>query len=315
MLTSHCGRLFIEYWQLLSVLLQVNVARGQPFSAVASVIRVTVLNLYDELVFLPCLIGGSPAASYLAEMLWPLVMLLLLVVIATLDRLLRPSGTHSWAAVVNTGGMLLTSLFTSVTLSATMPLRCFDQPNGQRHLVAHPEIACSSDGSHAAMLGVMIVAIIAYPVGILCLCCAVIESHNRKLLLDGTFMAKYRFIFGRWHRTCYWYQLPRLLRSFIAATCTSMVNYNEPSTQILLLTFILMGSLALQLRVRPWRLQILNDIDAALAASLLVLLSIMATSTAGPPSPTLRYPCLVRSPYPPSFHAYPPTRTCPFARD
>jgi hypothetical protein len=167
-----------------------------------------------------------------------------------------------------------------------MPLHCFDQPDGSNSMVAFPQVTCSSEGTHSAMIGLMVVLILMFPIGILVVCGYLISSYKNRAFSEWATRAC-KFLFARWRTEAYYYQVPRLLRNFLSGAIISFVSYDESGTQIMLLSLLFMVSLAAQVKLRPWRVDSVNDVDIALVMLLLLFLTVLGTSTVVPPSVAL----------------------------
>ena len=98
--------LILEFGQLLSGMLQIDVQWGPPLSNLAGALQVLLLKDLD-LLPTACLVGHGPVDLYVVETLWPLLLLLLFVIVFTVDRRVRPKGRHSFAALINTVGLIL----------------------------------------------------------------------------------------------------------------------------------------------------------------------------------------------------------------
>ncbi|KAL3916697.1 MAG: hypothetical protein SGPRY_006709, partial [Prymnesium sp.] len=278
MSTAHAIATFglaLEFCQLVGAFLRIDIEWASPLSDFSNLLDVIMLKDF-EIFSISCYLERHPA--------W---------------MCLRRSTPVSRSVLFNAIGLILVTLYPTITLIVMLPLRCFDQPNGARHLVAFPEVVCSGEGIHGEMVGLMVGLIILFPVGILAMCIILVLQQHRGTRLFRLFSTgqvrvdkpmgnrSSRFLFGRWRMEHFYYQIPRLVRNFLAAAIISFISYEQAGTQILLLTLLFMLSLASQVWQRPWRIHSLNDLDAFLAIVLLVLLAVMGTATVVPPTVVL----------------------------
>jgi len=247
--------------------------------------EVMLLKEVDFLAF-GCLFGHSPFVIYMFKTVWPLLLLVGFGIMILIDRRVRPSSRQDLSALLSTIGLGLVTLYPTLTLSVLMPLHCFDQPDGSNSMVAFPQVTCSSEGTHSAMIGLMVVLILMFPIGILVVCGYLISSYKNRAFSEWATRAC-KFLFARWRTEAYYYQVPRLLRNFLSGAIISFVSYDESGTQIMLLSLLFMVSLAAQVKLRPWRVDSVNDVDIALVMLLLLFLTVLGTSTVVPPSVAL----------------------------
>eukprot|EP00966_Prymnesium_polylepis_P136070 3144142-Prymnesium_polylepis.4 len=137
-----------------------------------------------------------------------------------LFRRVRPSSRQDLSALLSTIGLGLVTLYPTLTLSVLMPLHCFDQPDGSNSMVAFPQVTCSSEGTHSAMIGLMVVLILMFPIGILVVCGYLISSYKNRAFSEWATRAC-KFLFARWRTEAYYYQVPRLLRNFLSGAIIS----------------------------------------------------------------------------------------------
>jgi len=285
-MTSVCiVGLVLEYLQLLSGMMQIRVEWGPPLSDWSNMMEVMLLKEVDFLAF-GCLFGHSPFVIYMFKTVWPLLLLVGFGIMILIDRRVRPSSRQDLSALLSTIGLGLVTLYPTLTLSVLMPLHCFDQPDGSNSMVAFPQVTCSSEGTHSAMIGLMVVLILMFPIGILVVCGYLISSYKNRAFSEWATRAC-KFLFARWRTEAYYYQVPRLLRNFLSGAIISFVSYDESGTQIMLLSLLFMVSLAAQVKLRPWRVDSVNDVDIALVMLLLLFLTVLGTSTVVPPSVAL----------------------------
>ena len=231
-----------------------------------------MFNVNLDFIHSSCLHGGSAAASFVGHLLvLPCAFMFLLAVRAGAKAFGR---CISYQAVFNCSGVLMVALFNTLTLEVLFPFQCKRNPSeGIFSLLSNPGIFCFQSDEHWILLSLSVVGILAYPVAILTVAVYATVMYPAWIATDSglAWLQIFKFLFGRFKPSCYFYSLPLLIRSgFVGLVPVACVSF--PALQLVFMATILISSLALQVRLLPWRTKLANVADAIITALLLLFL-------------------------------------------
>jgi hypothetical protein len=187
----------------------------------------------------------------------------------------RPDWSWNWTGTKNVLGHLVQAIFLSLAGLATSALSCYDHPNGTSSLHQYPQVLCyGSDHRSILVMAVIIILVLAAYLTKICLIMVKVSAATQRR--DSRLFRTTTFLFSRWRLDVYWYGIVALLRS-IFFMILPLIDSAKPRTQIFLTTSMLIVTTAVQVRFWPWRLPLLNVMDAA-SSLLLAFIALTGSS-------------------------------------
>jgi Trp operon repressor len=167
--------------------------------------------------------------------------------------------------LMNTIGLLCNVGYISLCTLTLQWFKCTPHPNAASVVSDYPDTNCED----RSLVGVAIVAVIVYIIGIFCVCtyaCVIAPAQYS----DKDFIVRTKFLIVRWNPSKWWFGLVCMIRNLLI----SLVGVIVPDVMIVQLAItatIVSLYCALQATARPWRDQYLNWTDTILAQGVTLL--------------------------------------------
>jgi len=121
--------------------------------------------------------------------------------------------------------MFVNCCYHTYTIKALEFFSCLDLPDGSSYLAAAPEVTCW-EGAHLHMIPVAILAALVYTVGVpMCFFCILRHGAKNNLFKDPSFSRKFGWMFLRYEKEWYWWELVILGRRFLF--CLAVVEMKQ----------------------------------------------------------------------------------------
>ncbi|CAE7877999.1 unnamed protein product, partial [Symbiodinium microadriaticum] len=231
-------------------------------------LQVFVLDI-DSLAF-SCIAGNSAPARYTSSVLFFPAMVLWLVVCSFASRGLSAELRWERSKTCSVIGALLQVGFSTMSSISMAPLMCFSHPNGVHSLLKYPSITCGT-ADHAIMLAMGLLLLIVGVLGFLALCTyAVLLSPRWSAQGQHTKVRAFRFLLFRFRLDSWWFGVPLLIRGPLLSLPIALAT-DYPPIQVTAMSSIFIVFLALECRAWPWKVPLLNVMDALLCLIMTLL--------------------------------------------
>ncbi|CAE7457406.1 unnamed protein product [Symbiodinium natans] len=231
-------------------------------------LQVFILDL--DLMGFPCVASPDPVRRYLATvMVFPAVVVGILFCLA-LSKFLPKKWRWSASKSLNLIGQFLQIGYTTMSVTAMVPMTCYSHPNGRHSLLKFPDVFCGTS-EHSTMLAFG-VALLAFGVlGFLCLCAwAAIQVPLWSSQGLSERVSAFRFLLARFRLDGWWYGVPLLVRgSLLNLPVVLATDY--PPVQIVSMSVILVVFMIVQTTFWPWKPPLINALDCWISACVILL--------------------------------------------
>ncbi|CAE7346471.1 glvI [Symbiodinium pilosum] len=173
-------------------------------------LQVFILDL--ETLGFPCVATPDSVRRYLGTvMLFPAGVVGILVCLA-LSKLLPKKWRWATSKSLNLIGQFLSVGYTTMSVTAMVPMTCYSHPNGRHSLLKYPDVFCGTT-EHSAMLGAGIGLLAGGVVGFLGLCIwAALQVPLWSSQGHSDKVGAFRFLLARFRLDGWWYGVPLLVR-------------------------------------------------------------------------------------------------------
>ncbi|CAE7834478.1 unnamed protein product, partial [Symbiodinium sp. CCMP2592] len=231
-------------------------------------LQVFVLDI-DSLAF-SCIAGNSAPARYTSSVLFFPAMVLWLVVCSFASRWLPSEFRWERSKTCSVIGALLQVGFSTMSSISMAPLMCFSHPNGVHSLLKYPSVTCGT-ADHAIMLAMGLLLLIVGVLGFLALCTyAVVLSPRWSAQGHHTKVRAFRFLLFRFRLDSWWFGVPLLIRGPLLSLPIALAT-DYPPIQVMAMSSVFIVFLALECRAWPWKVPLLNVMDALLCLIMTLL--------------------------------------------
>lgn len=219
---------------------------------------------------------NRPDLTYLGSVLaHPAFALALAAAVAALRALpVRQKFKPSNVQLFNAQGVVVLAVYVGLALVALVPWQCVRNPDRTSSVSAHRSTLCWVTKEHKMMIGLSVVCLLVYVVGVItCVVLVTLQYPGRiQRPGGGAFIKYFNFLFRRFRPERYYYGLGLCLRS-LAVALIPVAAVNEPAAAVLLLFFAISLSACLQCALWPWRSEAINFLDAMLSVCLVIVLA------------------------------------------
>jgi len=259
----------IMVFQMLSAIRHMKINWVDPARQFIHLFSVFSLDL--DILNLSCVISkDSPIFSFIVQLLaYPIFMMTLLLTWLVVSR----SRLIDLDALFNVNGLVLLTLYMTLTLVALLPFQCIGNPNNTSTMLTEPGLVCWGSGEHAIMAAAGTLGILLYPVSILTICIRATIMYPSYIRSGHglSMVGRYRFLFNRFRPDCYSYGVIYLARNTML-TLIPVLFVGSPAFQLVSLSCVLLGGMLLQIRFWPWRTESANISDMILAPTVVLFL-------------------------------------------
>lgn len=168
-------------------------------------------------------------------------------------------------------GKLLQALFVTMCNVGLGPFMCYLHPNGRRSMLKHPNTLCSSPDHEIMQWASFAVLFLSLTLFILC-CWSVAKAPTWSLTSPDR-LSSIGFLTANFRPSSWWFGLVILARGPILSL-GPVIAPNAEALQILVMSCTMLISLCLQLWFLPWKVPLLNLVDAVSTALFLLLLGV-----------------------------------------
>ncbi|CAE7597097.1 SVEP1 [Symbiodinium natans] len=231
-----------------------------------ALLEVFALELTD--LGISCLTGSDTLVQFMLQALFLPSVLLWAAFFGFLHKLRLRAHFDSAQLLMNLGQIVVACFAAACNLSL-VPFMCYKHPNGKSSNLLMLSILCET-GQHDAMilagtcLGSILIAFWAVCVWVLWHLPRWSAEENFYFLRAATFLT------DRFRPSSWWFGLPILLRGPLLSLPVTLFT-NNPATQVVLMSMALMAYKATLSCTWPWKIPLLNLMDAAVTWSLLLL--------------------------------------------
>ena len=168
-------------------------------------------------------------------------------------------------------GKIYQSLFVSMCSVGLSPFMCYSHPNGEHSVLKYPNILCNSPEHGMMQLSGAAVLILALSHFVLCSWASHL-APNWSINAPGR-LGIIAFLMANFQPSSWWFGLVVLVRG-VLLSLGQVLTPDDQGLQLLIMMFVLCASMCLQLWFLPWKLPLLNLVDALSTFFLLGLLAI-----------------------------------------
>lgn len=172
---------------------------------------------------------------------------------------------------MNAMGAFCQVCFTSMASIAMIPMMCYPHPLEHYSVLKYSGTLCGSP-DHKVMLGLGSTLLLLVCLFFTWCLMAVWKLKKIDYARDRDFLDSTRFLFARFHMDGCWWGPFLFLRNLLLSAVPVMAT-SQPLIQVLITATILISSSALQIRIWPWRVPLLNVLDAFICMILVLTLT------------------------------------------
>lgn len=219
-----------------------------------------------------CVARGSPLDSFCLQVLFLVICVAILLVTHTLVTKVyyRASFISRIASLLASNVSITLAVFVAVVTAILGPFQCLRNPNGEWTMRGYESVVCWTDtGDHTAMVVVSALAVLV-PLGFYAFVVWAVLVYPRKVSTgDAMYFDSFGCMFVRFKAELHWFSLAVMTRNLVLALVPMV-----PTAPGQICIFMIMGVayLVLVVTARPWRLDILNPLDAFMTVSVLFML-------------------------------------------
>jgi len=172
-------------------------------------------------------------------------------------------------------GQFLQVTFTSSLFLALVPMMCYSHPNGSKSLLKFPHVVCG-EGDYSAMLGLgvpLLIGALGFYAAVICL-----AFYAPRMAQAGNtdFLQASRFFLFRFRPDCWWWGLVLMARATMMSLAP-VVATDDSRVQMLIIIMTLATTLSLQVYFWPWKVPLLNLLDATISVCLMLIIAIVSS--------------------------------------
>jgi len=233
--------------------------------AVAQIVMLDV-----EVASLGCAYGTNAAeASFLTSVTVFFIIVGIILALWAASHVLPSDWQWSLPKTLNTIGQFFQIGFTTMSAIALTPMMCYGHPNGSSSVLKYPEVLCGTE-DHSTLL------FLAAPLLILALffyvTCVVMAAKAPQMVAAGDvkMMQSMRFLFFRFRVDCWWWGCVLMLKSLLVSLAP-VILADDGRAQMLFVLTVILGAMILQIFFWPWKVPLLNILDAVISCALLLI--------------------------------------------
>jgi len=267
-------QIIFSWAQIIALVGQMTVKWPSLFQGMTSGTQVLLLDM--DAFHVACVGGSDPSVRYvLTALAFPGAISWLGVIFALTQCFPKHWRWKRWRTV-NVIGALMQGSFNVMSSIALQPYMCYNHPNGRGSLLKFPGVLCG-DGNHTTMLVAGTILLAIFVCGFLTLCawaaCKIpIWSKEQKESHVGSFI----FLINRFRSDRWWFGVPLLMRGPLLSLPVVWAA-DFPEAQVCIASMVLAGFLFIQVISWPWKVPLLNLLDAWGIMWLIVLLMMTPT--------------------------------------
>jgi len=279
MVLAMCAGTFVMTMQSCAALASLQISFPDGLSGLFAGTRLFALDL--RALRPECTIGSSVMASYALKVGLPWILFLLFAVLCALSQLLparlerfRWEPTKTFNTLCN----FFQAAFITIILTVIGPFRTFAHPGmGDRSsMLSSPDIDTST-GTYAWLVVLAVFGLLPCMLFVAMYVVSVKKSINWRQTEMVKRLQAIKFVLFRFEVHAYYWGLCFLARSTAVSVITLL---NNPFSQLLLLSVVMVVYLVALCLVWPWKAPVVNWLDA-LQTTLLIVILLAATRLVG----------------------------------
>lgn len=280
-LTS-CTSLGLQAVQMLGVVSLLSVNYPDSIKEAFQTVQWSMLDLDKTLWVLWCTYNHSPHFKFFSTcMVFPYICMCL-AVFALLGKMMPGKVPFTPTKAANSAGAFLLGAFISMTSVAMTPMVCYEHPNGTRSVVAYSQVLCWQ-GEHWSLFIVGLILLMSAMFIVAGIFYIVIQAPGLQSKQGGAqFFETFRFLFNLFRTDKWWWSLVLIPRGLMLSLIRVMAP-DSPNVQVLVMVILLSVYAALVGTSKPWKVPLMNLLDSAVAALIVVCL---CSASAFMPEPT-----------------------------
>ena len=233
-----------------------------------------VLAFDIDFLNLGCVLpDAGPSITFLSQLMaYPAFSLCMFVVWWCIGRW---GGGLKREELFNINGLVLMTLYVTLTIVSLLPWQCISNPNGTLTMQTQPGVICFNSEEHTTLMFLSILGMLMYPVPMLAVSIqATVMYPSYVAGGQGLIIVnRYRFIFERFRATRYFFGVLYLCRNTLLSLIP-VVFANYPSIQVTMLAAVMLLGMIIQMRAWPWRTKVANITDMMFSSSVVLFLVI-----------------------------------------
>lgn len=271
-------QIIFSWAQIIALVGQMTVKWPSLFQGMTSGTQVLLLDM--DAFHVACVGGSDPSVRYvLTTLAFPGAISWLGMIFALTQSFPIRWRWTRWRTV-NVVGALMQGSFNVMSSIALQPYMCYNHPNGRGSLLKFPGVLCG-DGNHTTMWVAGTILLAIFVAGFLALCawaaCKIPTwSSQQKHSHVGSFI----FLINRFRSDRWWFGVPLLMRGPLLSLPVVWAA-DFPEAQVCIASMVLAAFLFLQVISWPWKVPLLNLLDAWGIMWLIVLLMMTPTYPQG----------------------------------
>eukprot|EP00434_Breviolum_minutum_P025812 symbB.v1.2.022819.t1/scaffold2042.1/size196763/2 len=218
-----------------------------------------VLAFDIDFLNLGCVLpDAGPSITFLSQLMaYPAFSLCMFVVWWCIGRW---GGGLKREELFNINGLVLMTLYVTLTIVSLLPWQCISNPNGTLTMQTQPGVICFNSEEHTTLMFLSILGMLMYPVPMLAVSIQatatwVSQKPSHQLRQGLIIVNRYRFIFERFRATRYFFGVLYLCRNTLLSLIP-VVFANYPSIQVTMLAAVMLLGMIIQMRAWPWRTKV-----------------------------------------------------------
>ncbi|CAE7433215.1 unnamed protein product [Symbiodinium natans] len=256
-----------NFLQTLAIAGQMTLEWPQLLLDIFSVMEVFAFEATD--LGISCIAGSAQLAQFTLQVsLFPGALLWLVCC----NRILRLVGrVRTGTQLMSSLGQIVMACFSAVSNLSLVPFMCFQHPNGQQSNLQMLSIICGSS-DHTVML-VMGSSLGALLIAFWCVCVWLLWSLPRFSMNEKyhDYVVASQFLIDKFRLDAWWFGLPLLLRGALLSF-PLMLFTNNPASQVISMTFILIIYMVFLSLAWPFKVPLLNAVETACGWALILLI-------------------------------------------
>jgi len=276
LLTTSCAfGLTVTTVQSLGIFSLLNLPWPKNFLVVLKAMSIFMLD--PDVLALECAYDSAAAPPrYSTSVMFFFIIEAIIMACSFVSRFILPA-KWQWTTpkTLNVMGQFLQVCFTSMVCMALVPMMCYSHPNGEKSLLKFSHVVCGSADHHLLLtFSVPLVALaFAFFAGAVFVAVAAPGMARRG---NANFMQASRFLLFRFRPDCWWWGLVLMIRA-VLMSLAPVVATDDSRVQMLLIIATLSIAMALQIYFWPWKVPLLNMLDAVISVCLMLVMMIVSS--------------------------------------
>jgi len=272
LLTTGCAfGMILTCLQSLGVVLLFSMPWPQAILDLMRVGRLFMLDL--DLLSPSCILDGSSITKYLSSVLFFFQVALIMLISLVVSQAAGLRWRWTKAKTANAIGSFAQFTFTTMTAISMTPMMCFSHPgtNSSSSILRYPNVFCGSRDQYVMLcIGIPLLVCTSGFYGAIISMCVVLPA--KASARSAQFLQASRFLFFRFRADTWWWGCMMMTRSLLLSLLPVLAA-DVPRVQMLSGIGLFAVAGALQVRFWPWKVPILNAIDAAVMFLLALIIS------------------------------------------